>query len=107
MCGNFVLCQVCMNACCLCFIQTCLYVWFVQCLSCLVGQNQSTSPNGNSTLVLANGLITTFTPKSHMHLTGPHIYTNRCTEVGIQKLNSNNVTLVFNQGCVQLLPGVC
>ena len=62
-------------------------------------------PDGNSTLVLANRLITTFTPKSHMHLT--RIYTNRCTEVGIQKPNSSNVTLVFNQESAQLLPGVC
>ena len=42
-------------------------------------------PDGNSTLVLANRLITTFIPKSHIHLT--RIYTNRCTDMGIQKPN--------------------
>ena len=113
MCCNFVLCHVRMNACCLCFIQTCVCVYvfymFGLCSVCLVLSGKISRPHvvsdGNSTLVLANRLITTFIPKSHMHLT--RIYTNRCTEVGIQKPNSSNVTLVFNQESAQLLPGVC
>ena len=66
----------------------CLCVWFVQCLSCRAKSvDLHVVPDGNSTLVLANRLITTFTSKSHMHLTGTHTYTNRCTEVRIQKPN--------------------
>ena len=61
--------------------------------------------NGNSTLVLANRLITTFTPKSHMHLT--HYTLTGAQKWEFKSLNSSNVTLVFNQESAQLLPGVC
>ena len=88
---------------CLCLCSIC-WVCAVFVLSCRAKSvDLHVVPDGNSTLVLANRLITTFTPKSHMHLTGTHIYTNRCTEMGIQKLNSS--PLVFNQESAQLLPG--
>ena len=59
-------------------------------------------PDGNSTLVLANRLITTFIPKSHMHVTGALI--------GAQKWEFKSLIvamlLLFSQESAQLLPGV-
>ena len=90
---------------------TCLLL-YVLCLICAVfvlycrakSVDLHVVPDGNSTLVLANRLIITFIPNSHMHLIYT-VYTNRCTGVGIQKPNSSNVTLVFSQESAQLLPG--